>query len=126
MCRLCGFPPFYSAHGLPMSPGMKTRIRTGQYAFPSPEWDRVSESAKGLIRGLLKTDPAERLQIDQVVQHVWITHYARVPETPLHTVALLNQEREQWGDMQVRAHTHTHTARPPYRMKWSKHLRPCE
>jgi serine/threonine protein kinase len=90
-----------------MSPGMKTRIRTGQYAFPSPEWDRVSESAKGLIRGLLKTDPAERLQIDQVVQHVWITHYARVPETPLHTVALLNQEREQWGDMQVRARTLT-------------------
>lgn len=41
--RLCGFPPFYSAHGLPMSPGMKSRIRSGQYGFPSPEWDKVSE-----------------------------------------------------------------------------------
>ena len=98
---LCGFPPFYSAHGLPMSPGMKSRIRTGQYAFPSPEWDRVSESAKGLIRGLLKTDPSERMTIDQVMSHVWITHYARVPETPLHTVAQLReQEQGQWSEMQ--------------------------
>ena len=24
---LCGFPPFYSNHGLPISPGMKKRIR---------------------------------------------------------------------------------------------------
>ncbi len=28
--RLCGFPPFYSNHGLPISPGMKKRIRSGQ------------------------------------------------------------------------------------------------
>ncbi|EGI59630.1 MAP kinase-activated protein kinase 2 [Acromyrmex echinatior] len=35
---LCGFPPFYSNHGLAISPGMKKRIRLGQYDFPSPEW----------------------------------------------------------------------------------------
>lgn len=96
---LCGFPPFYSAHGLPMSPGMKTRIRTGQYAFPSPEWDKVSESAKSLIRGLLKTDPQQRMTIEQVMQHVWITHHMRVPETPLHTVAVLSQEKETWTEV---------------------------
>lgn len=97
---LCGFPPFYSAHGLPMSPGMKTRIRTGQYAFPSPEWDRVSDAAKDVIRGLLKTDPTERLTIDQVMAHKWITHYMKVPETPLFTPAVLNEERMQWSEMQ--------------------------
>lgn len=97
---LCGFPPFYSAHGLPMSPGMKNRIRSGQYAFPSPEWDKVSESAKNLIRGLLKTDPAERLKIDQVMGHPWIMGCARVPETPLMTPAILAEERSQWADMQ--------------------------
>jgi hypothetical protein len=31
--------------GLAFSPGMKTRITTGLYAFPSPEWDVVSESS---------------------------------------------------------------------------------
>ena len=48
--RLCGFPPFYSNHGLAISPGMKKRIRSGQYEFPNPEWENVSKDAKDLIR----------------------------------------------------------------------------
>ncbi|MGH0158980.1 UNVERIFIED_CONTAM: hypothetical protein FKN15_036624 [Acipenser sinensis] len=40
---LCGYPPFYSNHGLAISPGMKKRIRMGQYEFPNPEWCEVSE-----------------------------------------------------------------------------------
>lgn len=39
---LCGYPPFYSNHGLAISPGMKKRIRAGQYDFPDPEWRHVS------------------------------------------------------------------------------------
>uniref|UniRef100_A0A1B0CRB9 non-specific serine/threonine protein kinase n=1 Tax=Lutzomyia longipalpis TaxID=7200 RepID=A0A1B0CRB9_LUTLO len=52
--RLCGFPPFYSSNGLAISPGMKKRIRTGQYEFPSPEWSNVSQAAKDLIRAMLQ------------------------------------------------------------------------
>lgn len=44
--RLCGYPPFYSNHGLAISPGMKTRIRMGQYEFPNPEWSEVSEEGE--------------------------------------------------------------------------------
>lgn len=44
--RLCGYPPFYSNHGLAISPGMKKRIRMGQYEFPNPEWSDVSEDGK--------------------------------------------------------------------------------
>lgn len=29
-----------------MSPGMKKRIRNGQYEFPNPEWSAVSEEGK--------------------------------------------------------------------------------
>lgn len=97
---LCGFPPFFSAHGLPMSPGMKSRIKTGQYTFPSPEWDCVSEAAKDLIRKLLKTDPSERFTIDQIMRHIWITHYHRVPDTPLCTAGILAEQKNQWGEMQ--------------------------
>lgn len=46
LCRLCGYPPFYSNHGLAISPGMKKRIRMGQYEFPNPEWSEVSEEGK--------------------------------------------------------------------------------
>lgn len=47
--RLCGYPPFYSNHGLPISPGMKKRIRMGQYEFPNPEWSDVSEEGEEMV-----------------------------------------------------------------------------
>lgn len=43
---LCGFPPFYSNTGQAISPGMKRRIRLGQYGFPNPEWSEVSEDGE--------------------------------------------------------------------------------
>ena len=70
--RLCGFPPFYSNHGMAISPGMKRRIRNGQYEFPNPEWSQVSTEAKDLIKLLLKTDPAERLTITEFMNHQWV------------------------------------------------------
>lgn len=45
---------------------MKTRIRTGQYDFPNPEWQNVSAGAKELIRGMLSVDPTQRMDIGQV------------------------------------------------------------
>lgn len=53
--RLCGYPPFYSNHGLAISPGMKTRIRNGQYEFPNAEWSDVSEEGKGTTWGYQST-----------------------------------------------------------------------
>lgn len=72
MFRLCGFPPFYSNHGLAISPGMKKRIRTGQYTFPNPEWQNVSKDAKELISGMLNIEPTKRLTIEQVITNNWI------------------------------------------------------
>lgn len=34
--------------------------------------------AKDLIKKLLKTDAAERITIEQTMQHKWITHYQKV------------------------------------------------
>ena len=51
---------------------MKKRIRSGQYEFPNPEWEKVSKDAKDLIRGMLKTDPHQRLTIDDVIKNKWI------------------------------------------------------
>lgn len=44
--RLCGYPPFYSMKGVPLSPGMRSRIAKGYYAFPHEEWDTVSQASK--------------------------------------------------------------------------------
>lgn len=97
---LCGFPPFYSNHGLPISPGMKKRIRSGQYEFPNPEWANVSKDAKDLIRGMLETDPQKRLNIDGVIKNKWIAQYTAVPQTPLLTSQVLKEENEQWPEVQ--------------------------
>uniref|UniRef100_A0A0N5B4C5 non-specific serine/threonine protein kinase n=1 Tax=Strongyloides papillosus TaxID=174720 RepID=A0A0N5B4C5_STREA len=70
---LCGYPPFYSMKGLPISPGMKSRIAAGCYAFPAAEWDSISESTKNVIRNLLKTDPAVRTTIDNFMKTPLVT-----------------------------------------------------
>lgn len=59
---------------------MKKRIRTGQFNFPNPEWEKVSEDAKELINDMLNIDPAKRLTIDEVMKHTWIA-------VSLHTVS---------------------------------------
>jgi len=92
---LCGFPPFFSTQGLPLSPGMKKRIRLGQFDFPKPEWSEVSDEAKDLIRGCLKTNPQERLTIDQVVETKWISQWTTVPQTPLATGSVLKEKTEE-------------------------------
>lgn len=96
---LCGFPPFYSNTGQAISPGMKRRIRMGQYEFPKPEWAEVSEEAKQLINQLLKTDPNERMTIEQFMNHPWINQSMVVPQTPLHTTRVLTEDSEMWDEV---------------------------
>ncbi|XP_023614755.1 MAP kinase-activated protein kinase 2 isoform X1 [Myotis lucifugus] len=105
---LCGYPPFYSNHGLAISPGMKTRIRMGQYEFPNPEWSEVSEEVKMLIRNLLKTEPTQRMTITEFMNHPWIMQSTKVPQTPLHTSRVLKEDKERWEDVKVDAQPLSH------------------
>lgn len=97
---LCGYPPFYSMGGAPISPGMKKRIRQGDYSFPTAEWGQISADAKDLIEKLLKTEPKKRLDIDEVLRHPWIYNYQTVPETPLASCRILKDQKEVWVDVQ--------------------------
>ncbi|ELT92081.1 hypothetical protein CAPTEDRAFT_181324 [Capitella teleta] len=99
---LCGYPPFYSNHGMAISPGMKKRIRNGQYEFPPQEWSNVSKDAKDLIRGLLKTDQDERLTITEVMRNKWIAEHTLVPQTPLASVRVMKEDMDMdtWVDVQ--------------------------
>ncbi|KAK6618845.1 MAP kinase-activated protein kinase 2 [Polyplax serrata] len=97
---LCGFPPFYSNHGLAISPGMKKRIRTGQFDFPSPEWQSVSQDAKDLIKKMLTIDPVKRPMIEEVMKSKWIAQYTEVPQTPLHTNRMLKEGEDHWPEVQ--------------------------
>ncbi|XP_065199186.1 MAP kinase-activated protein kinase 2-like [Sycon ciliatum] len=98
---LCGYPPFYSASGAAISPGMKRRIRLGQYTYPDAEWKSVSSEVKQMISGLLRTDPAERLSMEQVLCHAWITGQGVVhPQEPLMSARVLAEESHMWEETQ--------------------------
>ncbi|ERN19395.1 calcium-dependent protein kinase 26 [Amborella trichopoda] len=73
---LSGMPPFWGK--------TKSRIfeavRAADLRFPSDHWDRVSESAKDLIIGMLCTDPCKRLTAAQVLDHPWIKSELQILE----------------------------------------------
>uniref|UniRef100_A0A0C3TT10 Protein kinase domain-containing protein n=1 Tax=Guillardia theta (strain CCMP2712) TaxID=905079 RepID=A0A0C3TT10_GUITC len=65
---LCGFPPFYSENTVTLF----RQIRRGDYSFPSPYWDNISDLAKAhffdLVRRMLVVDPKQRLTAQQVIR----------------------------------------------------------
>jgi serine/threonine protein kinase len=65
---LCGFPPFYHES----TAALYKQIKKGQYDFPDPYWEQISDSAKDLVRKLLTVDPKQRYTAEQVLKHPWI------------------------------------------------------
>lgn len=99
---LSGKPPFYSKNNLKISSGMKRRIRIGDFKFPEEYWNKVSEESKDLIKGMLNTNPEERLTIDQIINHSWINNIfsAEKPLTSLTTPQILKHEtRPRWTEV---------------------------
>eukprot|EP01064_Diplonema_japonicum_P026631 TRINITY_DN38132_c0_g1_i1.p1 TRINITY_DN38132_c0_g1~~TRINITY_DN38132_c0_g1_i1.p1 ORF type:complete len:318 (+),score=66.70 TRINITY_DN38132_c0_g1_i1:59-955(+) len=73
---LCGFCPFEDEN----TRALYDSIASGEFSFPSPYWDGVSELARSFIKQLLVVDPAERLTTRQALSHEWLLvqhNYAR-------------------------------------------------
>jgi len=65
---LCGFQPFQ----LDNQKAMYDAILGGQYGFPSPEWDPISQEAKNFISFVLQVNPKTRPTAQQCLRHRWI------------------------------------------------------
>jgi len=65
---LCGFPPFFEDS----NEKLFDAIKKGEYEFPSPQWDEISDYAKDLIKKLLVVDPYKRIDADGILKHPWI------------------------------------------------------
>lgn len=50
-------------------------IKNAKFHFRYPRFQKVSENAKNLIRGLLTVDPKRRLTLPEVFQHPWVQSY---------------------------------------------------
>jgi len=66
---LCGFPPFYEDS----NEALFEAVKQGQFEFPSPFWDDISDMAKDLIRNCLQVNPRSRFGAEQILAHEWIS-----------------------------------------------------
>jgi len=77
---LCGFPPFYDDS----TAVLFKQIRKGDYSFPHPYWDEVSDAAKDLVSKVLVVDPTKRYSAQQCLDHPWIRNAGDATAKKLH------------------------------------------
>ncbi|KAL6111273.1 uncharacterized protein ACO6RY_08290 [Pungitius sinensis] len=65
---LCGYPPFFEDN----ETRLFSKIMRAEYAFHSPFWDDISESAKDFIRNMMEKNPKKRFLTEQALRHPWI------------------------------------------------------
>lgn len=53
--------------------------------FEGYEWRNVSGAAKELVRGMLRSEPRDRLRLDAVLQHPWLQHAQPASDAPYPT-----------------------------------------
>lgn len=68
---LSGLAPFSSRGDDPNH--LTAIIKNGRFSFPNPQWSKVSEKAKDLVRCLLTVDPSKRMTIEQAESHSWMS-----------------------------------------------------
>ena len=66
---LCGYPPFNgeSDHDI------FEAIKKGHFDFAKPAWSSKSDEAKDFIKCLMRIDPSRRLNVNEALNHPWIT-----------------------------------------------------
>jgi calcium-dependent protein kinase len=81
---LSGVPPFWAE----TQQGIFDAVLKGAIDFDSEPWPTVSDSAKDLIRRMLRSPPADRLSAHQVLCHPWICENGVAPDRALDPAVL--------------------------------------
>jgi calcium-dependent protein kinase len=81
---LSGVPPFWAE----TQQGIFDAVLKGAIDFDSEPWPTVSDSAKDLIRRMLRSPPADRLSAHQVLCHPWICDNGVAPDRALDPAVL--------------------------------------
>ncbi|GJM87527.1 hypothetical protein PR202_ga03491 [Eleusine coracana subsp. coracana] len=81
---LSGVPPFWAE----TQQGIFDAVLKGAIDFDSDPWPTISDSAKDLIRRMLRSPPADRLTAHQVLCHPWICENGVAPDAPLDPAVL--------------------------------------
>ncbi|KAJ0023447.1 hypothetical protein NQD34_003346 [Periophthalmus magnuspinnatus] len=79
---LCGYPPFFED----TETRLFSKIMRAEYAFHSPFWDDISESAKDFIRKMMEKDPTKRFNTEEALRHPWIAEDTAKDQDIYHSV----------------------------------------
>ncbi|XP_061678432.1 serine/threonine-protein kinase DCLK3 isoform X1 [Syngnathoides biaculeatus] len=88
---LCGFAPFRSRDR--DQEELFEIIKQGQLHFLPPYWDAISEGGKGLVSGLIQSDPVVRMTAEQTLRHPWLRAMAANCQQKA-----LESRRETWTE----------------------------
>ena len=69
---LSGKVPFQSSHRDRSAESIMSKIKGGEFSMKGKEWESVSDTGKGLIKGLLTVDPANRLTMQELEANQWL------------------------------------------------------
>ena len=61
-------------------PRLISRITLGEYDLTDSPWNKISDSAKDLIKRMLEISPTIRLSLREVIQHPWMNERQTVEE----------------------------------------------
>ncbi|CAM0942639.1 unnamed protein product [Alopecurus aequalis] len=81
---LSGVPPFWAE----TQQGIFDAVLKGAIDFDSDPWPTISDSAKDLIRKMLRSPPVDRITAHQVLCHPWIIENGVAPDKPLDPAVL--------------------------------------
>jgi calcium/calmodulin-dependent protein kinase I len=76
---LCGYPPFYDESDA----ALFELIMKGHFDFDERYWSDITHGVKKLISHILKVDPFQRLDTEQILAHPWITGKDSLPTVNL-------------------------------------------
>ncbi|CAD6255497.1 unnamed protein product [Miscanthus lutarioriparius] len=63
--------------------GIFDAVLRGHIDFASDPWPSISNSAKDLVKKMLRQDPKERLTAAEILKHPWIREDGEAPDKPL-------------------------------------------
>jgi serine/threonine protein kinase len=66
---------------------LEKAVRRGNYGFWAAPWEVANESAKALIRGLLRYNDKERLSAEEALQHLYFRRDTELPVGELESLA---------------------------------------
>ncbi|CAL4909767.1 unnamed protein product [Urochloa decumbens] len=76
---LSGVPPFWAEN----EDGIFDAVLRGHIDFASDPWPSISNSAKDLVKKMLRQDPKERLTAAEILNHPWIREDGEAPDKPI-------------------------------------------